>query len=448
MTKKKDLTNGSISSKLVQLTLPMMIGIISMVAFNLVDTYFVGQLGTKQLAALSFTFPVITIIFSIVQGLGIGATALVARSIGVSNRDKAARETTDSLFLAVIIGGFFVIVGILTVEPTFRLLGASEDIIPYVSEYMTIWYYAILFVVVPYVGNSAIRASGDAMTPTLIMLFAVVINAILDPILIFGYGPVPALGLKGAAIATAISRGFTLVLSLYVLYFRERLITLAIPTKEVIMGCWKSILFIGLPSGFSRMIVPLTMAIITAILANYGEAAVAAFGIGSRIDFLAMSVLFALSASIGPFTGQNFGAKKWSRIQQGIEMSARFSLIWGAGTCVALYFMGEHIARVFTDDREIISNVSLYLQIIPLSFGLQGIAQIVNSNLNTLSRPLEASALIVIQMLIVSIPAVYFGASYFDVKGIYYGLTLAYITGGILSYFYNKKIVAALATTS
>ncbi len=260
------------------LTLPMIVGVLSMVGFNLIDTYFIGKLGKNELAALSFTFPVIMVVFSLIQGIGIGATALIARSIGQNDLKKAARETTDSLFLALVPVVVAVVVGLQTIDPLFTLLGASEQVLPLIREYMEVWYITVLFVIVPFVGNSAIRATGDTQTPSYIMVFAVLINAVLDPLLIFGWGIIPALGLQGAALATAISRGFTLLVSLYILRYREKLLTFDIPPQKVLFGCWKAILYIGLPTGSSRMIAPLAVGVVTALMAQYGSDAVAAFG--------------------------------------------------------------------------------------------------------------------------------------------------------------------------
>lgn len=419
----------------------MMFGIISLVAFNLIDTYFVGQLGSKQLAALSFTFPVIMVIFSVVQGLGIGATALISRSIGKNDREKASRETTDSLALSVAISGFFILIGLLTVKPTFKLLGASEEILPYVSEYMTIWYFALFFVTIPFVGNAAIRSTGDSMTPSLIMIFAVIINAILDPLLIFGYGPFPELGLRGAAMATAISRGMTMVLSLLVLNYREKLIAWNIPSWEVLWGCWKAILYIGLPSGLSKMITPIFAGLITALLAKYGEFAVAAYGVGTRLEFLAMSLLFALSASIGPYTGQNYGAGNIKRIQTGVQFGNMFSVIWGLIAAILLYIWSAPIAGIFTDDPQVIDATKLFLTIVPLSFGFQGIVQVVNSNINTLNKPFSASLIVGIQMLVIGIPVLYLGDYLFGIEGIYGAIACTYVTGGLISYVFNGKIL-------
>jgi putative MATE family efflux protein len=441
MINKKDLTQGSIVKKLVQLSLPMMLGIISMVAFNLIDTFYVGQLGKKELAALSFTFPVIMIIFSFIQGLGIGATALIAKSIGRKEHDKAARETTDSITLTLLITGFFVIIGLLTLKPTFSLLGADAETAILVEEYMQIWYVALFFVSAPYVGNSAIRATGDARTPALIMLFAVIINAVLDPILIFGYLGAPAMGLKGAAIATAISRALTMVLAFYVLIRREKLIIFDIPTWAVLRGCWKSILNIAVPSGLARLVVPITTGVITSIMASYGDYAVAAFGVGSRIEFLASSILFALAASIGPFVGQNFGSQKLDRVKEAVRISVRFAFFWGLFAWGILSLFARQVASIFNDNAQVLDAVQSYLWIVPAGYGLQGVLGIINSHLNTVNKPLPASLIIVVQMLVIGIPIIFLGNRLAGIEGVFIALAITYAAGGLMSLLVNKQMM-------
>ncbi|MEL7004530.1 MAG: MATE family efflux transporter [Bacteroidota bacterium] len=419
----------------------MMLGIISMVAFNLIDTYFVGKLGKKELAALSFTFPVIMIVFSIIQGLGIGATALIAKSIGKNNWTKAARETTDSIALTLLLTGVFITIGLLSIDSILMLLGADGETAAMSKEYMQIWFFALFFVSVPFVGNSAIRATGDAKTPTYIMLFAVLVNAILDPILIFGYLGFPAMGLKGAAIATAISRGLTMIISFYVLIKRDKLITFEIPSREVLAGCWKSILYIALPSGLSRLVVPVTTGVITALLADYGEFAVAAYGVGSRVEFLANSIVFALAASIGPFVGQNIGKGNLERVKESVKLSSAFSLIWGLVAWVLLALGSYSIASIFNNNENVISTVQLFLWVVPAGFGLQGVLSIINSNLNTLNKPLQASLIIVIQMLVLGLPAIYLGMKLDGIRGIFIGIAVMYSLGGAISIIVNKKVI-------
>jgi len=412
----------------------MLIGIISMVAFNLVDLYYVGMLGDRELAALSFTFPVVTVIFSLVQGMGIGATAVVSKSIGSGNLSKAAMEATASLILGVVLAGVFVLIGLSTLDFTFETLGAQTDLIPMIKDYMQVWYIAVMFVVVPFIGNSVMRATGDAKTPGMIMIFAVVVNAILDPIFIFGLGPFPSLGIQGAALATAISRFLTLVLSLYILYAKKNLITLTIkPIKNLFM-CWKAVLFIGIPTGLSRMIMPISASIITALLATYGEFAVAAYGIGTRLEFVTASVLIAMSSSISPFTGQNWGAQEYERIKKALKIASISSVIWGIFAASVLYVMAEPMARIFTEDEEVIEIATMFLRLVPISFGFQGIAMIVNANLNTMNRPLTASVLIIVQMLVIYVPLANLGSTLEGIKGIFIALLITYFIGGILSY--------------
>lgn len=439
--KRKDLTQGSVPRTLYQLTLPMVVGVLSMVAFNLVDTYFIGKLGKNELAALSFTFPVIMVIFSLVQGIGIGATALISRSFGANNLAKAARETTDSLFLALLLVLISVVIGLLTIEPLFSVLGATPEVLPLVREYMEIWYFTILFVIVPFVGNSAIRATGDTLTPSYIMVFAVLINALLDPLLIFGWGPIPALGLQGAALATAISRGFTMIVSLYILRYRERLITFVIPSRQVLFGCWRAILYIGLPTGVSRMIAPVAVGGVTALMATYGADAVAAFGVGSRVEILGMSVFFALSAAIAPFIGQNLGQKKWDRIQQAINQSNGFSLLWGGLAALVLWLLSAPIAGVFTDSPEVASIVTIYLSIVPISFGFQGVYLIGSASLNTIGKPLPAFVISLTQMFIFYLPLAYLGANIGGTSGAFVGIALSYFLGALVFFFYLRRLI-------
>ena len=175
------------------------------------------------------------------------------------------------------------------------------------GEYMTIWYTGMIFLVIPMVGNSAIRASGDTLVPSLIMTFAAAVNIGLDPIFILGWGFIPALGLGGAAIATVIARATTLVASLSCTSHKE-CCCLICPIQEV-WDCWKSVLHVELPAAGTNMITPISIAVITSLMSSYGSAAVAGFGIASRVESFALVALMGVSASIAPFVGQNWGQK-------------------------------------------------------------------------------------------------------------------------------------------
>ena len=441
VVKNARLIEGSIQKTLIRLTLPMILGTLGMVIFNLADTYFVGQLGTNQLAALSFTFPVVMIIGSIAMGLGIGASAVISRSIGEGNHDKVKRLTTDSLTLSLIFVGFFALFGLFTVNPLFHLLGASGEILTLINQYMTIWYLGVIFVVIPMVGNNAIRASGDTKTPGLIMVFAAFVNIVLDPILIFGIGPFPRLEIAGAAIATVLARASTLVLSLYVLIHREKMITIKIPHFRDIVESWKQILYIGLPTAATRIVIPLGAGFILSIVATYGSEAVAGFGVATRIEFFALTVVMSLASVLGPFVGQNWGAGKFDRIKSGMKFSYKFSLAWGFFIFLILALLGGRIGSFFSDDPNVISVTSLYLLIIPIGYGLYGVLVMATSAMSVLKKPLHAAILTLTQTFVLYIPMAYIGSFFFGLWGIFAALPISYLIAGVISNYVLNRIV-------
>jgi putative MATE family efflux protein len=438
---KAKLIQGSVDKILISMTIPMVLGIFSMVAFNLIDTFFVGRLGTNQLAALSFTFPVILVVSSIALGLGVGASSVISRAVGEGNHDKVKRLTTDSLILSLFVVVVFVIIGFFTINPLFKILGANTYILPYIIKYMRIWYAGMIFVVVPMVGNNAIRATGDAKIPGIIMLVGATINGILDPLFIFGIGPFPQLGIEGAAIDKVIARAITMIISLYILIYKEKIITFNIlPIKDTIAS-WKQILFIGIPTAATRILGPIALGIITRLIASYGTAAVAAFGVSSRIEFFSLAVIMALASVIGPFVGQNWGAGKHHRVKKGIKYSHHFSFIWGITAFVFLAIFARPIASIFSNNALTISTIVLYLKIAPLGYGLHGILHLSTSVLNVLNKPIHSFMLIFATLFLLFIPNAFIGSYLMGITGIFISIAMTYIISGIAGYFLLKKVL-------
>jgi putative MATE family efflux protein len=429
------LVEGPVGRTLARLTWPMVVGHLGMVAFNLADTFYVGRLGTRELAALSFTFPVVMVVSSLAIGLGIGTAAVVSRAIGEGDEHKVRRLTTDSLILASVLVAAFVGLGILSIDPVFRLLGATPDLLPLISQYMRIWYMGMVFVVVPMVGNNAIRATGDTKTPTAIMLVAVVINIVLDPLLIFGPGPFPRMELAGAALSTVISRATTLLVALWVLGRREHMLTARFKPAASVLTSWRKVLYIGLPSAATRMVVPIGIGIITRIVSAYGAESVAAYGVASRVEFFALMVLMSMAAVFAPFVGQNWGAGRLDRVKLGMRQGERFSLLYGLGAFVVLAAAAHPIAGFFNRNPDVVAGIELYLRIVPLAYGLQGILSLAGAALNALNRPLHAAALVFAQMIVVYVPLAHLGSRFFGLAGVFGALTLVYALGGVAGHF-------------
>jgi putative MATE family efflux protein len=429
------LTEGSVGRTLIQLTLPMIAAMIGMVAFNLVDTFFVGRLGTDQLAALSFTFPVVLVVNSIALGLGIGAAAVISRAIGEGDHAKVRRLTTDSLVLAVLAVMGFVIIGLSTIGPVFRSLGATERTLPLIRQYMRVWYLGMGFVVIPMVGNNAIRATGDTKTPSLIMLVAVVANSLMDPLLIFGLGPFPRLEIAGAALATVIARAVTFAVALWVLGVRDRMLALAFPGMRPVVESWKRILFIGVPAAATRVILPISIGIVTRLVASYGTEAIAGFGVATRVEFFALTVVRALSSVLMPFVGQNWGAGRLGRVGSGVSYSEKASLVWGALVFAVLAVAARPLASVFNDSPRVVAVAAIYMRIVPIGYGAYGVALLVIAALSALNRPLHAAALSIAHMFVLYVPLALAGSYLFGMEGMFGGLALSFFAAGAAGHF-------------
>ena len=437
---RNNLTQGAIASQLIKLTLPMVGGIAAIVAFNLADTYFVGQLGTDRLAAMSFTFPVVLTLGNLALGLGIWASSIIARAIGEGDRSKVQRLTTNSLTLGVVAVVVLASVGLLTIEPLFLALGADDTVMPYIKEYMQIWYFGMMFLVVPMVGNSAIRAAGDTSTPSLIMTFSAGLNILLDPLLIFGLWGFPELGLSGAALATVISRAMTLIASLLILKFKENMLTARLPGLRATLCCWRDILTVGLPAAGSSMITPISIGVITSFLATYGSATVAGFGVASRVESFSLIVLMALSASIAPFVGQNWGAKKYQRVTTALSQSYLFCLVWGLLAAILLSVLGASIAGLFNQNPEVIAIARTYLLGVPITYGAAGIILVTNSTFNALGRPLPPVIITVSRMLVLYVPLAYVGSRLFGAWGVFVAAAIANGVMGLVAYLWSRRI--------
>ena len=435
---------GPIPGTLAKLTGPMVLGILGMVALNLVDTFFVGQLGSRELAAMSFTFPVIMVIGSISIGLGVGASSLISQAIGKDNQDEVRRLTSDSLVLATLVVTVLVTIGMFTIRPIFTLLGASEETLPLIEQYMQIWYPGMVFLVIPMVGNSAIRATGDTRTPSAIMLFAFTINLILDPLLIFGLGPFPRMELAGAAIATVTARAVTLLVSLHVLAFREKMLVYRPPSRDEVVSSWLRLLSIGLPNAAANMVMPLGMGFITRLVSGYGEPAVAAFGVAGRIDVFALTVVMALSSVLGPFVGQNFGARQWDRLREGVAVSKRFALLWGIGIALVFLPTVPFFAPLFNKDPQVVERIELYLRIVPWGYGAFGVYMLTRSSFNALEKPLWAAFLSATFMFVLFVPLAMMGSHFFGLVGVFGAGCTAYILTGVVAHLAWKRMLSRL----
>lgn len=434
------LTQGPIGASIRSLMLPMLMGMIALISYNIADTYFVGQIGTMELAAISFTFPVNFIVGAITMGIGIGTSSVVARLFGADKREEAERVTLHAIFLGLAIGVCVVALGLATIEPVFTLLGANDTTLPIIERYMSIYYYGGIFLVLPMITNSVLRASGDAATPAKIMTAAAVFNIVLDPILIFGLFGVPALGVEGAAIATVTANILTMIASVSVVYFRDKLIRFQALHLELVRESWQRILHVGIPSMASSLVAPMTTAFITYQVAQFGQESVAGFGIASRFEGLSLMALMALSAAITPFVGQNFGRQFFTRVEDGVKWCYRFSLFYGLSVAAFLALVGPLIAGLFTENSEALATATLHMRIVPISYAALGLAMVVNGSFNAIGKPLPAMITSMCRTILVYAPLAFLFANLFGLIGVFAAACTAnFVAGAVGSLWWRSE---------
>jgi putative MATE family efflux protein len=423
------------------MAVPVFFGIFTMMLQSFIDMWFVGRVGGRELAALSFAFPVIMVVTSVAIGLGAGTSSVVARAIGANNHRRARRLATDSLILSFGITAAISFVGILTIPPLFRILGAPEDMIPLIGGYMKILYVGVPFVVVGMVGMSSMRATGDTRLPSMLMVLASVINIILDPILIFGFGPVPAMGLNGAALAALLARASIFIGTVYLMKTRQDLLTFNKPDTKELFSSWGDILHVGIPAAGTNAIIPIATGVITAMLARYGPEAVAGFGVASRVESLTLVMFYALSAVIGPFVGQNMSANRPDRIYRALRLCSLFCIGTGLVVALMLAMAGEWLPSLFSDNPQVIGVAALFLTIVPISYGTYGMVMIMNASFNGMGKPMPAVHISVGRMMVIYVPLALIADRFFGITGIFAAYMIANIVTGVVSYLWARASV-------
>jgi len=423
------------------MTVPVLLGIATMMGQALIDAWFLGRVGDYALAAHAFSFPVLMIVTSVAIGLGAGTSSVVARAIGANDHRRARRMATDSLLLSFLITAAVAMVGVLTINPLFRILGAPEDMIPLIRGFMIILYSGVPFVVVGMVGMASMRATGDTRLPSKLMIIGSILNVALDPILIFGLGPIPAMGLNGAAVAALIARGAIFVGVVYLLHGKLHMLSFNKPDSDELKKSWREILHVGIPAAGTNAIVPIGTALITAMIARYGPEAVAGFGVASRIESMTLVVFYALSAIIGPFVGQNLSAGKEARILSALRLCMLFCIASGLVIAVGLATFADFLPALFSNSAGVVSMASLFLWIAPLSYGAYGMVMVMNASFNGLGYPMPAVGISVGRIVVLYVPLAIAGMYFFNALGIFVAYSVANIISGIVAYEWAKRTV-------
>ncbi|NIP19233.1 MAG: MATE family efflux transporter [Xanthomonadales bacterium] len=439
--KLQDLTTGPVGGHLRRQATPFALGLVAIFSFEAVDLFFISRLGDAPLAAVSFTFPVIWLIYGIGIGFEAGAASTVSRAVGRKDRRQAMRLTTDTAILASGVLLILGLVGLASIDPVFTLLGATPELLPLIRDYMEIWYWVAPMDAALWCSLAAMRARGNTLLESKIITAAALLNMALDPIFIFGLFGFPRLEIQGAALATVTSTGVMLAFTL--LYLNGRLRVYASPIAPIrdILASWKHMLHIGVPAIATNAIIPVSSAIVVSMIAVYGVDAVAGFGVAMRIEPMFLIPFYALSAVSSPFFGQNFGARHFDRLYEARRAITRFCLVFGLGLALVLAVVARPLTGLFSETAAIQEVAVRYLWLVPWSYGAYGLVMSVNASFNGMGQPAPGVVISTMRVIVVFLPLAFLGRWWFDLPGLFGAALASNLALGLLAWVWLGRAI-------
>ena len=437
-----DLENQSLGRALLHMTWPMLFGILALMSFQLVDSGFIGQLGVRPLAALGFTLPMQQLIIGVQVGLGIATTAIISRTLGTGDKDRAKR-----------LGGLVVIIGALIVallclilwsarSLILHLLGAQPGLMPLIDQYWVPWLLSAWLGAMVYFGYSLCRANGDTRLPGLLMVFTSLLNLGLDPLFIFVFN----WGLPGAAWATACAFGIGCLL-VYPRLVKRYWLTLRLGPLNVGQGL-KQLLSIMGPAMLSQMLPPVSAMLATGLVAAFGSTAVGAWGLGTRLEFFSIMVVLALTMSVPPMIGRLLGSNQIERVRRLVWLAVRFVLAWQLGVAVLWLALSGLLASILTTDAQVGQVLQSYLLRVPFSYSGLGTCMLMVSVCNALGLPLRALLISGLRLFACYLPGLWIGSHFFGLHGLLDGALVGNLLAGLFAWLLYRQGIRHLSAQS
>lgn len=441
-----NLLEGNTNKALIAMSLPISIGMLSTFLFQVVDTYFVGQLGAQALAALSFASTIYFLLVGLFIGLSVGVSIIIGKAAGAKETTKIHQTTLLAIILSIVLSLIFTVLGIVFTDAIFLWFGAEEAILPYIRQYIQPLFVGIPLLTTGIMTGSILRATGNIKMPEIVMGIAGIINLVFDYLLIFGKAGFPEMGIKGAAYATVGSWVFV-ILAMLVLLFKDKLVSFAsILNRKANVQILKDIFSFGLPTVATQVIAPITLMYLTYLLARESSEVVAAFGVASRIEMLISIGILGVSTAITPFIAQNLGAKKTARIDQAIVFGGRASTYMGILLLVVIVLFIRPIAGIFSSDPSVVNHTAEYFYLVSVSYVFYGLYIITSSIFNGLQMPVNSTKIMLVKSLLFTVPLTLIG-SFWGTKGIFVGVSASNVLGGIYAGYAMRKELKRVKST-
>ncbi len=442
MEARNNLTEGSILKSLIILSVPIIFVSILQSAYQLIDTFWVGRLGTDAIAAVSISFPIIFLIVSLGGGLSVSGTILVAQYKGKKDKKAVDHIAGQTLLMVFIVSVILSVFGYFLSPFLVSLMGVESNVFSNAVSYMRISFIGMIFMFTYMVFQSLMRGVGDVKTPMYIVFGTVILNLILDPLFIFGYWFIPALGVAGAAVATIGTQGISAVIGVILLLRGKHQIHLRLNNLKPDIPLIKKMFRLGAPASIEQSTRSLGMIIMTFLVASFGTLTLAAYGIGGRILSFIILPALGLSMATSTLVGQNIGAGKIKRAEKIAKLSSLTSFIILTLVGILFFFFAEQISAIFIPgELETIQATALFIKIMALTFGFIGVQMSLNGAFRGSGNTIIPLVLSIVSLWILRFPLAYILSKYTSLTelGIWIAFPVANVIAAIITIIWFAK---------
>ncbi len=435
-----NLTEGPVTKNLFYLSLPIIVMNLLQTAYNIADTFWLGQLSDVALAAITYAFPLVFFLISLGMGLSVAGSVLVAQYEGKGDRKKvdfaASQTITFSLLASLILGSL----GYTVIGKIVSLMGASSGAEAAATGYLQIISGGLFFMFGFFVFMSLMRGFGDTVTPMLLMFGSVALNIILDPFLIFGWSIFPAMGVKGAAVATVFSRGLAMLVGLWILFTGRKGVEINLSQMYPDLTFFKKMLKIGIPASIEGTGRSISVNLLVAVVGlTFAQTVVSGYGIAVRIFSLIFLPATAVGKGVETMTGQNLGAGNTERAEEAANAGAKYTFAILTGIGVITFLFAYPISSVFTKSPEVAAVSAEFLRYVSFSFGFIGILRSYTGSFRGAGATIKAAIISVGALGAIRLPIAAVGAQTIGTIGVWLGFLASNTLGAIAAYLWYRK---------
>lgn len=439
--KSPKLTEGKILGSLVSIALPIIFSNILQTGYQLIDTFWLGRLGANAVAAVSLSFPILFLVLSLGGGLTLAGTVIVAQYKGANNQRQIDFSASQTVLVVFLVSVFLALVANFSAEPMMRMVGAGPEILEDSVTYFRISSYGFIFLFMFFVFQSLMRGIGNVLLPMYIIMSTVFLNLVLDPLFIYGWGPVPPMGVAGAAVVSVLTQGISAVIGIYILWKGSHGIKIKWSDMRFDFEWTRRMFRIGMPASFEQSTRAAGMTMMVIIVTSFGSEVVAAYGIGSRILSLVIVPALGLAIATTTLVGQNVGAGKIKRAERIGNFSYKVAFFGLSAMGLLMFVFAENLTAFFVpNEPQVIKDGALFIKIMACSFGFMGTQQVLNGVFNGTGFTKASMVISIFSLWIVRFPLAYVLSYHTSLgyEGIWWAFPISNVVAGLVAFTFYK----------